>query len=78
MLRQARFFILVCLLIAITINCIQATYISFSQAASSECVVSEAPNGEQAMDSAFIVSDDGNKIGSLPNLNLLHLRRPPF
>jgi len=58
MLRQQRFFILVCFLVAITSNCIQATYISVSQAPSCECMVSGAPNAEQTTDSAFIISDD--------------------
>ena len=58
MLRQRRFCILVCFLVAITSNCIQASYISVSQAANSECLVNGAPDGEQTADSAFIVSDD--------------------
>src|SRR5262245_35381981 len=58
MLRQQRFFILVCFLVAITSNCIQATYISVSEAALSERLVSGAPDGKQTTDSAFIVPDD--------------------
>ena len=58
MLRQPRFLILICFLVAITINFIQATYISVSQAALSERLVSGAPDNDQTTDSAFIVSDD--------------------
>ena len=68
MLRQPRFFILVCFLVAITSNCIQATYISASQAASCKCLVSGAPNAEQTTDSAFIVPDDD--LGDTPTLVL--------
>ena len=57
MLRQPRFFILACFLLAIASNFIQATYISVSQA-TSEHLLSTAPDGEQSTDSVFIVPDD--------------------
>ena len=58
MLRRPRFLILVCFLVAITSNCIQATRVSISEAASAECLVSAAPDNEQTVDSTFILSDD--------------------
>jgi hypothetical protein len=58
MLGQPRFFILACFLVVITSNCIQATYISVSQAFLSGRLVSGPPNSDQTADSAFIVPDD--------------------
>ena len=67
MLRQPRFFILACFLVAIASNFIQATRISVNQATSAERLLSGGTTSER--DSAFIVSDDDNS-GDTPVLVL--------
>lgn len=58
MLRQPRFFILACFLVALTSNFIQVAQISINQSAALERLLSGVPNGDQTNDSAFIVPDD--------------------
>ena len=58
MLRQPRFLVLACFLVAITSNFIQAAQISVTQTTVSERVLSGAPNAQQTDDLAFIVPDD--------------------
>ena len=58
MSRCVRLPILLCFLIAIASNCIQATQISFDQLTSNLTLVDDTPDTAQKDDSAFLVTDD--------------------